>query len=413
MFLGPLFFKTQLSDSETEKRTIENSLHTSLRKIAEANGFKVKENKIGFGIEVHGKKNNSKIKISETLHNGLDYIQVSIKLPKHKQKYPFSISKETIATYAKKKLGFRDIEIFDTNFDDKILLRAKNPDFLTTLLDNRTRELIMRLNKCDVFHLTNKELNCYISSTSYDKIKDALYTLTSISKSLDGIENLQKKLISSIKQEDHHLVIKKMIHTLITNYSSEDSTKEFLLKLLSDKNILKQIEACAYLPDSISEKHLVKILENEQLNNYKTSRIIDILRNRIQLKNLSVLKRHIDYKDNTTKIAILSYLEDYGDESINHIFINELKSTEFSVVKAAAQGLMKHGIIKNIEEISTIAKSTHIFLKFNVLLQDVIKTIKDRYDHLEHGSLSLAADDTNKGKLSLDKEKGLLSLEDN
>ncbi|MCP4132005.1 MAG: HEAT repeat domain-containing protein [bacterium] len=334
----------------------------------------------------------------------------------HNMESSFQVSMESMFSQAKEAFGKGDYKIGDNKFDDKMLIAARNPYFITALLNKELREKILSLTSV-TGELVLSENSFYITKNLYEITHVQLFisyirTMVIILKDITGKPSIKKRLINNIRLEQDWNVRFKNIQMLVSHFPMDWEIEETLSESLDDESLEIRFESAKHLKTE-GMKHLLSMLDSLGSKNHPLQTdIIKVLAENNYTQSIPLLKVLFTQSGNySVQKEILAAFKTFEDETLNEFLREQLKIIDFETRILVIEALGTCGNLDAIEPLYSIAQSSSDS-QVREAVKKAIGLIQSRLGQGDKGWLSMTELWETDGALSIsDKaDKGALSI---
>ncbi len=315
--------------------------------------------------------------------------------------------------------GMERIVSGDADFDDTLIVMAKRPGAMLSLLSCRAREDMIRLARksyrCDMTETGIRVVNDELYFASAENIADTVLLMLSVRRALTREGDARTRLIANMKSETRTGVKINTIRALVSDFPDDEEIEAVLNDALKDRSVQVQIEAARHLGTAGAE-FLARMLEDvKSLDDEGAIEIVKILNDNKYDKGIPGLLNLFFRTVNMDLLKeILRAFESFGNDSLSDLLVSRLAKDEYELRVAIIKALGRCGRVSAVEALGRLASSIDPFVRRAA--QKSISMIQSRLGNVEEGWLSIAEASDKGGALSIaDKaQKGSLSInEDN
>lgn len=322
-------------------------------------------------------------------------IQVSLELD---VKGDILIKKGTIAGKMEmtKMVGeLEKVETGDPHFDREVLLRARNPGELLTLLDRETRDIFLEIaRRSRYFEVVNTYMAIYIRTPLFVKTMPLVRLIelaAGAAGALSRDTSLEDRCIEIIRNDPRSRVRLVNIRSLASGFPRSPRVQAFLQELLQDSRVEIQLEAARFLGQE-GRRHRLHLLEtrNTLLDEGVIIHIVGTLEKEGDTEGIPVLRKVFRAaRSREVKISVLKALTSFRRPEVGPFLLSQLDTGDQVILPYVIKALGTCCGVEVVEKLYELGKS-NMNPGVRRAAKEAIAAIQARLGDVEKGWLSPA-----------------------
>ena len=315
-----------------------------------------------------------------------------------------TLESDELFSTVEKLLKGDDIQIGDSAFDARMLIKGASPHHVASLMNERARALLLGIaGRTHGLNLTSSWFEVVLDYER--KTKDDIVSIArdalEVSRDLARGDDVRSRLMENVRGDSVPGVRAACIRHLASRFPADGGITALLKGALKDDSRYVRVEAALHLGHEGLE-FLAKLLQKEtDLDEYDTLRIVRFIGEHRFAGGIPALKEVYARANNeTVLLEILKAFIAMGDTRLNGFLLERLRGSTGDIRYWLISALASCGTAEAVEPLMRLAKSSLNPL-FRSDVQRAIAGIQSRLGGADAGWLSVSEVEGTEGALSL------------